>query len=177
MDTEFFKGKVVKASYKKDWQELADHCLSSKEAFFLLMKYFLEGEYRLQQCASNVVAKVHDQAPKLFVDYLPKIIGLLYKQGVSDAVKRNATRLLQTIDLKTLDEENIGLLVNSCFSIVQNNNEAIAIRAFSMTILYNAVMIYPDLKNELRPILLEIIDYGSAGEKSRAQKIMKLQNK
>jgi hypothetical protein len=59
------------------------------------------------------------------------------------------------------------------FKLLINPNEAIAVRAFSMTVLFNISKKEPDLKNELKLILAELVNSDSAAIKNRAKHILK----
>jgi hypothetical protein len=52
--------------------------------------------------------------------------------------------------------------------------EAIAIKAFSMSVLYNCCKIYPELKVEVIPILEDVLVRDkSKGIQSRGRKVLK----
>ena len=67
-----------------------------------------------------------------------------------------------------------SFLLDVCYSYIQNPNQAIAVRAFAMTIIYNISKPYPELLIELKAIL-QLINRPeeSSGIKSRIKNILK----
>jgi hypothetical protein len=60
-----------------------------------------------------------------------------------------------------------------CFGYIASPDEAIAVKAFSLTVLQNFSRRYPEIKNELKVIIEERWDYETAAFRSRAKKILK----
>ena len=67
--------------------------------------------------------------------------------------------------------------MNNCFSFIESNTTAVAIRAFSFTTLYNLSKLYPEIENELKLVIEERWNNETAAFKSRAKKILKELNK
>ena len=88
----------------------------------------------------------------------------------SSSVKRNLLRVLQWIDIP---EKHHGNLINSCFSFVDDINEPVAVKAFSLGILEKMCGFYPDLKKELLLVCENHRNTKSAGIKSRINRIYK----
>ena len=72
-----------------------------------------------------------------------------------------------------IPDDLLGITADICFSFLNSCQEPVAIRAHSMTILYNIVKKYPELKEELKVSIEDQIPYGSAGIKNRGNKILK----
>ena len=87
-----------------------------------------------------------------------------------DAVKRNTVRLLQGVDLP---EELMGRVVDICFKFLLDVKEPVAVRVFSMQVLYNICLKEPELADELRIVIEEFMPHGTAGFKSRGKRILK----
>lgn len=139
-----------------------------------LMKLFLGDEYRVTQLASNSVSHISVCQPKLIRPYLKKIIANLNRKGQHIAVTRNTIRLLQFIEVpKNLQ----GDLVNACFNFLLDVESPIALKAFSMKVLYNIAKEEPDLKNEIKIVIEGLLPYGSTAVKNRGQKILKALDK
>jgi hypothetical protein len=71
-----------------------------------------------------------------------------------------------------IPEQFHGEVMEASFSFIQKRDTPIAIKAFALTLLFNLSKIYPDIKNELRLIIEENIDYETAAYKSRGRKIL-----
>ena len=119
-----------------------------------------------------VLGKCTDAFPELINPHLEKII-LNLKSPVSDAVKRNTIRTLQNIHIP---DHLLGEAADILFNIMIDRNEAIAIRVFTMTTLYNICEREPDLANELKIIIEDQMPYGSTGFKNRGSKTIKKLN-
>ena len=106
-----------------------------------------------------------DVDPKQIIPWLDLLVKNLFTEK-EDAVKRNTIRALQFVEIP---EELWGEAVEICFQFLMGN-EAIAIKVFSMTVLYNLSIKIPEISNELRVVIEDQIPYGSAGFKSRGEK-------
>lgn len=148
---------------------LANKIGVDQEAFDQLMELFLGDEYRVTQRASWIVRHCYDAYPWLLQKHMKAIIENM--QGpVHVAVKRNTLRMLQFIDIP---EELLGLTAELCFDFLNSGKESIAVKANAMTVLFNIVKKYPDLKEELKITIEEQLPFGSTGFKNRGSKILK----
>ena len=134
-----------------------------------LVELFLGDEYRITQRAGHSLAHVFDNHPHLVDPFLPKLIRNLDNE-VNDAVKRNTLRILQD---KVIPDNEEGILVNHCFDYLVSNKEPVAIKVFAMTVLGNICHKFPDLKNELKIIIEELMETGTPGIISRGKKVLK----
>lgn len=151
---------------------MASAIIADPSQFSLLMSHFLDdaGEgYRLPQRAAAVVNEVCEKRPDFLMPYYERII-LNLRNDIHDAVKRNTVRLLQ---FHHIPEDLLGEAADICFEQLQSTKEPIAIKVFSMTVLFNIVKRVPELKSELEYMIEEQMPYGSAGFVSRGRKILK----
>jgi hypothetical protein len=65
------------------------------------------------------------------------------------------------------------LLTDFCFDILNSGFSAIAVKAYSMEILYKSTVKYPELANELATSIRILMEEGSAGVTSRGRAILK----
>jgi hypothetical protein len=153
-----------------EFQKIIDWINGSNEHFAELMEIFFEHNSRKNQYAASIMIHCVDKWDYLLTPYLEKLILNLQNDNLKDATKRNTVRVLQNVKIP----ENLhGILAHICFQYLQNSAEAIAIKVFSMTIIYNLTKDYPELKEELRFILEEQIPFQSVGFQSRAGKILR----
>ena len=162
--------KTLLAEFSKAQAEkIAKYIGQDASRFKELMESFFSEEYRLTQRAAWVMSIVVRKHPELINAYLKKMIDNLEKP-VHDAVKRNTVRILQEIEIP---KKLIGKTADICFSFLANPSEAVAIRAFSMTVLLNIVKQEPELKNELKIIIEDQMPYAKAAFLSRGKKTLK----
>lgn len=142
---------------------------SDKSRFRALLDLFLHGEYRVVQRSAGMVSKIADIQPELIMPHLEVIVSKMSEPGVHVAVKRNVIRLLQGIEIP---EKLHGVVMNSCFGLLADPKETIAVRVFSMTVLSNLSKSYPDIRQELKAIVSDIMEQeASAGFKARVRKL------
>ncbi len=134
-----------------------------------LMTVFFEGDSRKNQHAANIMSHCIDRWSFLIMPYIEKMLLNLKQDNLHDAIKRNTIRVLQTVEIP---EELHGIAADICFQYLSNHEEAVAIKAFSMTVLFNLSKHYPELKTELKFILEEQLPYQSPAFKNRALKIL-----
>src|SRR4030095_10564642 len=130
------------------------------------MKLFFEGEYRVTQRAAWPMSYCVRNHPELIDPYFKKLIDKLGKPGENDAVIRNIVRLLQDVEIP---EKFRGQVMTLCFNFIQSNETAVAIKAFSLTILNNLSKKYPEIIPEIKTIIEERWNYETAASKSRAK--------
>jgi hypothetical protein len=162
INREFSKAQVTK---------IANYIGADEERFAILVNIFLRGQYIHTQKAGWVLSECADSYPFLIIPYFRNFIQKIQEPMASDSVKRNIVRVWQYIDIP---DEYIDDIYGICFSFI-NSNEAIAIRVFSMTVCYHIARKIPELKQELRLIVEDVLmknQDGSAAILSRGKKIL-----
>lgn len=153
--------------------KIAMYVGEDKDRFKELMGLFLGDEYRITQRAAWPLGICAEEHPKLIIPYLNKLADNL-KKDVPDAVKRNTVRIFQNVEIP---EKLMGKITDICFDYLATPSEAIAVRAYAMTVLFNITKKQPELKKELKILLEDQLPYGSAGFLSRAKKVLKALDK
>ncbi len=142
---------------------------SSQQRFNELVKLFLGDEYRVTQRAGWPLSNLAIEHPHLVKKHLPRFVKLLTNNKNHNAVKRNIVRLLQVVEIP---EQLHGHVMDICFRFVADVEEAVAVKAFSLTILENLSQQYPEILNELKVIIEERWNYETPAFHSRAKKIL-----
>lgn len=93
-----------------------------------------------------------------------------------DGVKRSFLKLIANTFL-TDDEERLGFLLDFCMNTINSNTESVAVKASSVSIVYQISKLYPEIKNELKLQLQIQIQNVSTGLKSIYRKIIGILNK
>ncbi|MCG8311346.1 MAG: hypothetical protein MI975_28415 [Cytophagales bacterium] len=161
--------ELLKDFSKAQMIQLSSEIGPNQEAFDELIELFLSKDEHISKRAAWLVSHCFDKHPWLVEKHLEAII-LNLRDNVNDPVKRNSVRILQFMPLP---EALMGVAAETCFRFLNSGKEAIAIKANSMTILFNIVKIYPELKEELKLSIEDQMPFGSAGFKSRGAKILK----
>lgn len=163
------KKELLKEHSKSQSQKIATYIGYNKKRFDELMSLFFSSEYRVTQRAAMVVSHCADKHHELVAPYLePMILNL--KNDVHVAVQRNTLRVLQEMEMP---DSVIGDAADICFKIMESAKEPTAVKVFAMTLLANICKKVPELKNVLKILIEDQLPYGSAGFKSRGNKILK----
>ncbi len=142
---------------------------ASQERFNQLFGLFLNDEYRVVQRASWPLSYIVIAHPQLIQKHFSRLLKNLHKPGIHDSVKRNTVRLLERI---RIPDRFHGQVMNICFNYIASSQEAVAIKAFSLTVLERLSHQYPEIKTELKTLIEDRWDYESAAFRSRAKKIL-----
>lgn len=150
---------------------IVEYVKQDKIKFEELMQLFLGDDYRLCQRSSWAVNYCAEKHPELVKPYLKKIVNNLSNPNIHIAVKRNSVRMLQFIDVP---QSLAGKLITQCFIFLNDVNEAIAVKAFSMTVIYNCGKNYPEIIEELAISIKNQMSLpsASAGIKAHSRKIL-----
>ncbi len=159
---------------KENTNRVVNYIGSDSVKFAELMELFLSDIYRVNQRAAWVVGDAVRNKPELVAVHLESMVLNLKNPGIHDAIKRNTLRIMQELELP---EELLGEAADICFKFFQSNDEAVAIKVFSMTVLYNITKRVPELADELVILIEDQMPYGSAGFRARGRKTLKALNR
>ncbi|MBL0357035.1 MAG: hypothetical protein IPP72_09180 [Chitinophagaceae bacterium] len=162
--------EILKEHSKAQCAKIVCWVADSQQRFNELLGLFLNDEYRVVQRAAWPVSYCVEAHPKLMKNNFGKLIKNLQKANLHDAVKRNSVRLLQHVDIP---EQYHGEVMNICFSYVESPKEAVAIKAFALTVLGNLAKQYPDIIPEIKLLIEDQLPNQTAAFKSRAKQLMK----
>jgi len=164
------KDEILREHSKAQAVRLSAYIKNDEAKFDELMQFVLSDDKRLSQGAAWVMSHCADKNPGLIMPYIGRMAKVL-KNTPHVAVKRNIIRVLSYVKIPEVYQ---GDLVNTCFDILLNPKETIAVQSFSMTVIYNITLEQPDLQGELRVVIEDMLEHGSAGIKSRGKKILKM---
>ena len=148
--------------------KIAKWAIQDKAHMAELMEVFFKNVELLTQRAAWSVNIAFELDPEIIKPYLKKMV-LNLKKPVHDAVKRNTVRILGFIETPKAIE---GETVDICFNLMADPKEAIAVRAFAMTVVFNLLPKYPELKNEFKVIVEDQLPFATAAFKSRGNKYL-----
>jgi hypothetical protein len=135
-----------------------------------LMRLFFKGDYRLTQHAAWPISYCIRQYPILAKPYFKKFIDQLSNSEAHPAARRNIIRLLQFVEIP---KKFHGKLMDICFQFISNPEEAIAVKAFSLTILSKLAEFYPEILPEIKTVIETRWEFETPAFHSRARKILK----
>lgn len=106
-----------------------------------------------------------------FIHHRIEELGLKVSSFKSDGLKRHSLRMLAR---SPLPDQNLGLLVDSCFKWLQSKSESVAVKMYCMVILERVCRQMPEISGELYDIIEMQMSEASPGFRSRGRKVMKL---
>ncbi len=168
------RDEILAKHSKAQTNKIVDWIGTSQKRFDELVQLFLHDEYHVVQRAAWPIGSIAEIQPQLLTKHLPVFVALLRKPGLHNAVRRNITRLLQYI---SIPEALKGDVMDACFSFICDVNEKAAVKAFSLTILEQLAIEYPEIMPEIITVIEERWDVETAAFHSRAKKILKKNKK
>ena len=94
-------------------------------------------------------------------------------QGLSGLESKGALRsLLRLLSRHDIGEADQGMLIDLCFGYLVSALYPVAVKVHAMQIIYNHVLLYPDLKEELVTVIQEQINNNSVAFLSRGRHII-----
>jgi 8-oxo-dGTP diphosphatase len=156
----------------KEAEWLAESAIENGEILKKLLDYSFSDDKKLAFRASWTLSKVYDKYPDLIGSDLQLMISSLGKLD-NESVQRSFLRMISISDLNSISQRQHGILADHCFKMLKSGYSAIAIKAYSMEIIYKLALIYPELANELSSTIQMLQGEGSAGILARGHIILK----
>jgi 8-oxo-dGTP diphosphatase len=175
----------LSADVENELQKMINNMMSVQEAewiaasagenpvlFRKLLDYSFSSGMKLAFRASWALSKVVDKHPHLILPHLNRLIESLDDLD-NESTQRSFLRILTMTDLTLVSQRHQGILANHCFKALNSGFSAIAIKAYSMEIIYRLALIYPELAHELAASINMLQAEGAAGVIARGRIILK----
>jgi 8-oxo-dGTP diphosphatase len=157
----------------KEAEWVAESAIENMEILRRLIEYSFSDDKKLAFHASWTLSKVYDKYPEVIQPDLQRIIESLDKLD-NESVQRSFLRMISMSDLKMVCSKHHGILADHCFKMLRSGFSAVAVKAYSMEIIYRLAQIYPELANELSTTINMLQGDGStAGILARGHIILK----
>ena len=164
------RDEILKEHSRAQALKIAAYACTSKKNCKELMKCFMSDEYRVSQRAAWSVGWAARKNPEMIKPHIKDLVSQIQRTDVHPAVLRNSVRILEQIEIP---ETFHGEVMNACFGFVEDPATPIAIKASSLTTLFNLSHQYPEIRQELTLIIEENWDHETAAFRSRGKKILK----
>lgn len=165
LEQDFSKNKI---------NEIAEYACSKPIRFKKLMECFFDPYHRTVLAASWVLTKSIQSHKEMLEPYFPEIITQITNPNNAEHLIRNSLRILELIQIP---ETFHGIVMNTCFGFIEQPQAPIAIKAYSLTILFELSKTYPEIQEELKCIIEEKWGNETPAFKSRGRKILSQINK
>ena len=159
--------QLLKEHSKKNTIVIANYIGTDISRYTALWKIMSNGKEPLPQRSGWVFYTHIDDHPEPFLFFRKKAIDLLFP-NIHQAVQRAICKMLFVSPIV----KDPGLLVSKCFDLVNDPAITVAVKMYSIRILFKVGKIEPDLLPELALSLEENFLYGTAGLKNVCRKIL-----
>ncbi len=140
----------------------------SKEKFRSLLDLVIHDPDPVSWRAAWILDGSDEARPGLADSHISAIV-----QSLPELQSEGALRsLLRLLCRHRIPEKDQGSLIDCCFSYLISELYPVAVKVHAMQIIYNHVLIYPELKEELITVIEDQIVNNSVGFKSRGKRIM-----
>ncbi|MBI1342803.1 MAG: hypothetical protein GC171_07715 [Terrimonas sp.] len=163
------RNMLIQEHSKVQCEKIVQWVGNDQERFDQLFTLFLQDEYRVVQRAAWPLGYAVQAHPVLIKKHFAQLICKLRRPDQPVAVKRNTVRILQDLDIP---KKFNGEVMHLCFQFISAPEETAAVKAFSLTILYQLSKIYPEIRRELRLVIEERWPHETASFHARARKIL-----
>lgn len=152
--------------------DLMVDAIGKNEKYFLeVYKYMLLNHYPVSARAARVIDHCCEKHPELFYLIFDDMLQQVPTFEI-DGVKRQFVRMLTRYDIS---DKYQGKVLDLCLGYIEDARQAIAVRAFSMYVVYNISEKEPELKPELIYLLTEMhIEHANGLEGLRIKLLKKL---
>ncbi len=162
--------EAVLAEHSKAQTALIVHWVGkSQSRFDQLFKLVVEAEPIISQRSSWPLCNAALLNPQLMHAHWITLLQFVTKEKLPRGVKRNTVKIFASISFPKKLE---GTVMDFCFQLVVEPKEEIAVKSWAMKILMKMAKHYPDIIPELKLIVEDQFEEGSAGFKSQAKKIL-----
>jgi len=160
--------EILKEHSKEQCNKIVKWIGDSQKRFDELFELFLNDEYRVTQRAAWPLSYSAIAHPGFIKKNFAKLINNLKKPALHNSIKRNSIRLLQHVNIPGKFH---GEVMEICFRYVESPTEAVAVKAFSLTVLSNLSKQYPEILPEIKLLIEEQWPHQTAAFKSRAKNL------
>lgn len=129
----------------------------------ILLDLVLKHDKKVSPRATWALEKVSEKLDKPVQKHIARIVKELHLV-ISSSTRRTLSKVLM---LHNIPETLEGEMLDFCITMLESPKEPVAVKANCMTIIFNLLPKYPELKNEIFAIIEDQIPYNSVGFKSR----------
>jgi hypothetical protein len=163
------RGTILAEHSKKQCNKIVAWVGSDRKRFGELMQLMLHDEYRVAQRVAYPISYCVRNHPSLLLPWFAKMIKRMQDKDVHVAVRRNALRIFEDIDIP---KKYCGVLYELSDQYLHDLTQAVAVRAFALTVMLNISRKYPELQNEVRINAESLTQCGIPALESRSRQAL-----
>lgn len=164
-----FRALLEEGHSKEITNTIVSEIGNSSKKMEQLMSIFIKGPQRISQRAAWPMSHIVQNHPNLLDNYYTLFIQLLHQNDNHNAINRNILRALQFVDIP---EQFQGEILDVSFKLLNSSEEPIAVKVFSMTVIFNLSKKYPEIIPELKSSINMLMPTAKPGIKSRGNRIL-----
>ncbi|HNR42346.1 MAG TPA: NUDIX domain-containing protein [Bacteroidales bacterium] len=166
--------RLMVGSFKgaREAELLAGSAIANGEVLKKLLDYSFSDDRKLAFRASWTLSKLHDKIPEIVTPYLGRLIGALDTID-NESVQRSFLRIVSLSDLNLVPARDQGMLADHCFRMLKSGFSAIAVKAYSIEIIYKLALIYPELSGELAATVRLLEDEAPTGVLAKGRNLLR----
>lgn len=164
------RSELIREHSKTNALKIADYAVQSPANFKQLMKCYTDTDRKVAQRAAWSVCWAADKKPELAIPYVETLVAQIARTDVHPAVVRGGLWVLQSLDVP---EALHGVLMDTCFRLVEKQSSPVAIKALALENLLNLSKFYPEIKDEMKLIIEEKWDNETAAFRAKGRRILK----
>lgn len=149
---------------------IVDWVGADQSRFDQLFAIFQKNDYLLSQRASWPLYYSAVARPGLIARHFGKLLKKISTPGIHDAVRRNATNIINEIPIPRKYE---GRVMTLCFDLLTDPAEKVASKANAISILHKLSSKFPEIRQELLTIIESEWDRASPAYRARARLVLK----
>ena len=167
-----FREQLLAELSKRNTDYIASVIDRDEELFREMFNLILTNENYVSGRAAWVIETLWLKYPQMIDPYINDMIDFL-KISNYDNQKRHFLKILSTREIKEFDEDHLGILIDRCFTWLEDPIYPTAVKMFSMQIIFNFVEVEPALASELIAIIENQFGDATPGFKNKGEKLLK----
>lgn len=168
MKSNDFRKLLLKGNSRSYTDFVVDIVFKKPELISELWEIYLSLEEPVSRRAAWVIDTASENKPEWILPYLPILVEKLTLFN-HDGLKRHGLRMISRVDFSSDTE---GLLMDICFKWLLSPTESVAVKMYSMIILYRISENEPDILQELYDTIDFQLSDATPGFRSIGKKMM-----
>ncbi len=168
LDFETFRGFIIQENSKNHIDRVADYIGASPERFAVLVEVICENAPKYAQKATWVMEHCCDRFPFLVDPHIDQLLNQTQIDG-HQGVRRG---ILRSLENRPMNEDQTGVALEIAFNFLASAEENVAIKVYSMGMIFNLTNEYPELRQELKLHIESQLPFQSAAFKSKAARVV-----
>ncbi len=161
---------ILSEHSRKICDEIVGWVGKSQVRFGQLLGVYSDGNFQLKQRASWPISECVKKCPPLAKSHFQFFLEEMENRNRHFAVKRNLLRLFQ---FAPIPEEVEGLLLDRCFTFLEDIEEPVAIKSIALHLLWQLSGKYPEIKAEVCLLIEDQLPHQTAAFRAAAKIFLK----